>query len=74
MRTRFVVCVVNDGYPASLEARKVYAVIEDRRASQQGLMRVIDESGEGYLYDATMFERVKITDEAKHKLFDVVPS
>ena len=46
---QFTVCVRNDDYPASLDVRKLYRVIQDDFAGQHGLIRVIDESGEDYL-------------------------
>jgi hypothetical protein len=52
---RFVVCVRNEGYPASLELRKVYRVLADEQASRQRQMRVVDESGEDYLYSQEWF-------------------
>ncbi len=52
---QFVVCVKNDGYPASLELRKLYQVLPDPAASEHNQIRIIDESGEDYLYPATYF-------------------
>jgi hypothetical protein len=52
---RFVVCVKNDGYLASLEPRKIYPVLRDEKAAKHGLIRVIDESGEDYLYPTDFF-------------------
>lgn len=54
-RKRFVVCVRNTGYPASLELRKIYQAVSDRDAEAHGLVRVIDESGEDYLYPEKFF-------------------
>jgi len=54
----FAVCVRNREYEASLEVRKLYPVVSDAEAEAEGLMRVVDESGEDYLYPAEMFERV----------------
>jgi hypothetical protein len=51
----FVVCINNEGYPASLEIRKLYQTIPDERAARQGHVRVIDESGEDYLYPESYF-------------------
>ena len=51
----FVVCVKNEGYAASLELRKIYENIPDKRASEHQMIRVIDESGEDYLYPADFF-------------------
>jgi len=47
---KFVVCVKNDGYDVSLEKRKIYVSLSDEVAAKHGLMRVVDESGEDYLY------------------------
>ena len=61
-RTReFVVCVANTGYPASLELRKIYEVLPDPDASTHGLIRVIDESGEDYLYPNKFFVRIDLS-------------
>src|SRR5712691_12759855 len=54
-RRVFAVCVDNTGYPASLEAGKLYEVIPDTQAEKHGLIRVIDESGEDYGYSAERF-------------------
>ena len=52
---RFAVCVQNAGNEASLELRKLYEVISDTDAEQDGMLRVIDESGEDYLFPAAYF-------------------
>ncbi len=52
---RFVVCVRNTGYPASLEVRKIYQAVADQAAESHGLVRIIDESGEDYLYPEKFF-------------------
>jgi hypothetical protein len=57
--SNFVVCVKNEGYPASLELRKIYQVLPDARAVEHQMIRVIDESGEDYLYPANYFESLK---------------
>lgn len=49
-QTKFVVCIENKNYPASLEFGKIYRVIEDEKAARHKMIRVIDESGEVYLY------------------------
>lgn len=51
----FAVCVDNSGYPASLELFKIYKVVPDDEAAAEGDLRVIDESGEDYLYSADRF-------------------
>jgi hypothetical protein len=57
-----VVCVSNEGYPASLETRKIYVVVPDAAARQRGLLRIIDESGEDYLYPQSLFRFVELPD------------
>jgi hypothetical protein len=53
--SRFAICIKNAGYTASLELRKLYEVIEDPRAEQDDMIRIIDESGENYLYSSDRF-------------------
>jgi hypothetical protein len=53
--TRFAVCINNVGYAASLELRKLYEVIADLEAEKDQMIRIIDESGEDYLYSADRF-------------------
>jgi len=61
----FVLCVQNKDYPASLELRKVYQVLADEQASKHGQMRVIDESGEDYLYPQEYFIPIKLPQAAE---------
>jgi hypothetical protein len=56
----FVVCLSNDGYTASLEARKIYVALRDPGAERNGLLRVVDESGEDYLYARERFAPLKL--------------
>lgn len=58
----FAICVDNHGYEVSLELRKLYEVVADPDAERHGQIRVIDESGEDYLYPATAFYRVSLPD------------
>src|SRR5438034_635023 len=58
---RWVVCVANPGYAASLERRKLYRSLMDQRASWGGLIRVIDESGESYFYPSEFFRPIRVT-------------
>ncbi len=60
LEAQFVICVSNDGYAASLEVRKVYRLIPDARAAERSLIRVIDESGEDYLYPARYFIPIEL--------------
>jgi hypothetical protein len=59
-RKSYVVCLSNDGYSASLEPRKIYVAIRDAAAQRQGLLRVVDESGEDYLYPRERFAPLKL--------------
>jgi hypothetical protein len=58
--SKFVVCIRNAGYPASLELHKIYRVLADRDAAADGDLRVIDESGEDYLYPAGWFAAIEV--------------
>ena len=51
----FAICVRNTGNEASLELRKLYEVVADPDAEKDGMLRVIDESGEDYLFPAAFF-------------------
>ena len=59
-KSRFVVCVDNAGYPASLELHKVYMVVQDAEAEADGDIRVVDESGEDYLYSQDRFVPIRV--------------
>lgn len=67
----YVVCINNSEYPASLEILKIYQSLSDPRAEQDGLIRVIDESGEDYLYPGDSFVPITIP-EAVERVFDGV--
>jgi hypothetical protein len=60
LRHHYAVCIRNDEYPASLELRKLYPVLEDSFAAEHGMVRVIDESGEDYLYPNEFFVHVDL--------------
>ena len=53
-------CVRNDGYEASLERNKIYTVLPDRAAERDGDLRVVDESGEDYLFSADRFVTIEV--------------
>ena len=57
---RFAVCVRNKGYEASLERHKIYVVLSDPEAAKEGDVRVVDESGEDYLYPSDWFVAVEV--------------
>lgn len=64
---RFVLCVRTNG-SEDLEQRKVYQILPDRTASREGYVRVVDESGEDYLYPAEYFVPVKLPAAIAHEL------
>jgi hypothetical protein len=57
---QFVVCVQNEGYSASLEKRKIYMTLRDPSAEKHGQLRVIDESGDDYLYPKAFFRSIAL--------------
>jgi hypothetical protein len=57
---QLVVCIGNDGYPASLEKRKIYVALRDAVAEKHGLLRIVDESGEDYLYPRAFFRSIAL--------------
>lgn len=65
---RFVVCVKNDGYLASLELRKLYLALADAQAAKLGQLRVIDESGEDYLYPQEFFVALELPQSLRRRV------
>jgi len=65
---RFVVCINNSGYPASLDLHKIYRVLPDEEAAREGDLRVVDESGEDYLYPAAWFVPVEVPRDVETSL------
>ena len=63
-KKRFVLCVKSGTYKASLQPRKIYRVVEDPRAEARQLLRVIDDSGEDYLFPAALFVPIEVPAEA----------
>ena len=68
---QFVVCVANRGYRASLVVRRLYRILPDGEAERNGLVRIIDESGEDYLYPKKLFVAIDLP-SALTKKFAVV--
>jgi hypothetical protein len=62
---RLVICIDNSGYEVSLERRKIYLCIPDFRVEKSGYLRVIDESGEDYLYPKESFVTAKLSQPAR---------
>jgi hypothetical protein len=65
---RFAVCIRNDDYEASLEMRKIYQVIPDTEAASHHMLRVIDESGDDYLYPDEFFMLVELPEAVRKAL------
>jgi hypothetical protein len=62
---QLVICLKNDGYPASLERRKLYVALRDPLAEKHGLLRIVDESGEDYLYPKAFFRSIALPESVK---------
>jgi len=68
---QFVVCINNVDYPASLELHKIYCVIPDEDAATEGDIRVVDESGEDYLYLSSYFVPIQVPQILEESLLRV---
>lgn len=66
--SRFVGCIYNEDYQASLELGKYYRVIPDEKAAKHGYLRIVDESGEDYLYPKHYFAQVEIIPDLEEAL------
>lgn len=64
----FVVCINNEDYPASLELHKIYRVVPDEDAASDSDIRIVDESGEDYLYPASYFAPIKVPQQVEESL------
>lgn len=64
----FAVCINNRDYPASLELHKIYRVLPDEDAAREGDIRVVDESGEDYLYRARDFVVIEVPADLRSAL------
>jgi len=69
--SQFAICVKNEGYSASLELRKIYRVVPDVRAAEHQHIRVIDESGEDYLYPADYFVPISLPESVVELAFSL---
>ncbi len=64
-KSKFVICIDNSDYPASLEKRKIYESVADSDAEKHGQIRVIDESGDDYLYPTECFVEPNLSDDIR---------
>jgi hypothetical protein len=69
---QLAVCISNEGYPAALETRKIYVVLRDAIAEKRGLWRIIDESGDDYLYPKTLFRPIELPQAVKKAVLATV--
>lgn len=69
----YVVCVSNKGYAASLDPLKLYRVLPDDDAAKHDLIRVIDESGEDYLYPRKYFRAIEVPQSIRRAFRPVAP-
>lgn len=67
---KFAICIDNSEYPTSLELHKIYRVLLDEEAARDGDLRIIDESGEDYLYPAEYFVLIEVPRETERVLLD----
>ncbi|MBP7961263.1 MAG: hypothetical protein KBG20_04500 [Caldilineaceae bacterium] len=68
---RFAVCVKNAGYQVSLDLHKIYRLVDDSTALADGDVRIIDESGEDYLYPADWFIMIDVPQQVEQSLLRV---
>ena len=70
MRQKFLLCIDNEGYEASLERRKLYQTIPDKEAERHNQVRIVDESGEDYLYPSRFFASVRLSIQTKNRILE----
>jgi hypothetical protein len=68
VESQFAVCVKNTDYPVSLEVRKLYQVVPDAKAARHHLIRIVDESGEDYLYPDDYFIPIELPQRVEEVL------
>jgi hypothetical protein len=66
--SKYLICIDNSDYPTSLERRKIYEVISDPDTQETQYIRVIDESGDDYLYPASCFVGVNLSKETREAI------
>ena len=72
LKIKFVVCIDNSEFPASLELFKIYRQLRDTDAEKDGDIRIIDESGEDYLYPANYFVTINVPQTVKNAYSRIV--
>ena len=70
MKQKFLLCLDNEGYEASLETRKLYEKISDKAAERHNQVRIIDESGDDYLYPSQFFADVRLSPQIRERIIE----
>ena len=70
----YVVCIDNSDYPVSLELHKIYRTLTDNDAGSTGDLRVVDESGEDYLFPASSFVAINPPDRVRSSIMSATAS
>lgn len=65
---KYVVCISNTEYPIDLVKNKIYEIIPDEDAETESMIRIVDESGEDYLYDQSLFMALVLPDNVERAL------
>ena len=71
-QTRFAVCINNSAYPDDLKIRTIYQVLADESGARSNYIRVVDETGEDYLYPAELFVIIDVPAEAQKVFMQAV--
>ncbi len=74
MKRKFLLCVDNEGYEASLEVRKLYENLPDKDAERHNQVRIVDESGQDYLYPAEFFSPVSLPVQTRDRIVQKQPN
>lgn len=67
----FAVCIRNEEHEESLELRKIYEILDDPRAEEHGMLRIIDEEGEDYLYPKGWFLPIELPRDIEHAIVEL---
>ena len=70
MKRKFLLCVDNEGFEASLEIRKLYETLPDKEAARHDQVRIIDESGEDYLYPSVFFAPITLPMQTRNRIYE----
>jgi hypothetical protein len=70
MKHKFLICIENEGYKASLETRKRYETLPDKEAKLYNQVRIIDDSGDDYLYPSSFFAPVRLSMQARDNILE----